>query len=84
MAAKRRKKKLGARRNKMLGAIHRKSAAAAILRLKGKIPGAMRYEEEVDRLVGTAERQGWGDKAFDRQMRGTQAGHRAFAEKKVP
>lgn len=52
-------------KQKLLGAIRRDQAAAALLRLDGKIAGAMRYEEELQRRCNQAEANGWADEALD-------------------
>ena len=62
---------------RLMGRIRRAKAAAALLRLDGKIAGAMRYEEELDRFVHQAEMKGWADDAVDAEERGLHEAERA-------
>jgi len=78
-------KRLRRRRNpkmKLLSDIRRHASAAAMLRVGGKIPGALRYEEDLDRLCAQAEAKGWGDAAFEASIRGQTEGHRVARAKK--
>ena len=54
----------------LLGNIKRKATAGALLRLRGQIAGAQRYDEEVDNLASLAERKGWVDEAVEAEEAG--------------
>jgi len=59
-----------------MGRIRRLKAAAVSLRLRGLIPGAMRYEEDLDRSVAIAEGKGWADAAMGAEERGEDEGRK--------
>lgn len=65
-------------KGRLMGQIRRHASAAAILRLRGLIPGAMRYEEDLDRAVSRAEAKGWADDAMSAEERGRHEGQRVF------
>jgi hypothetical protein len=54
----------------LLGQIKRKATAGSLLRLRGQVAGAQRYDEEVDNLASLAERRGWGDDALEAEEAG--------------
>lgn len=65
-----------AQKHRLLGRIRREATTAAIERLRGNVAKAMRHDHAVDRMTREAERQGWGDFAYEAEERGRQAGDR--------
>jgi mannitol-1-phosphate/altronate dehydrogenase len=50
--------------------IRENARKGATHRLAGRIQEAMAFESLVDRIVGAAERDGWGNEAFDAEVAG--------------
>jgi hypothetical protein len=75
-------KKRKSARGKLMADIRRCAATATKLRLDGKIPGAQKFEREVDRLTGRAQLKGWSDSAFTAETAGQQQGHEAHFRSK--
>lgn len=67
-----------AQKHRLLGRIRREATTAAVERLSGNVAKAMRHDHAVDRMTREAERQGWGDFAYEAEERGRAAGDRAF------
>jgi hypothetical protein len=63
---------------KLIRTIRRMKSAAVLLRLRGHINGAFRYEEDLDRYVATAESRGWADEASDAEEAGLHEAERAY------
>jgi hypothetical protein len=63
---------------KLMHTIQRTKAAAALLRLRGHINGALRYEEDLDRYIAAAESQGWADEASEAEEAGLNEAERAY------
>lgn len=76
MAAKKRK----TFKQVLIATIRRKSEIAGRFRLRGLIPSAMQYEEEVDRLSRQAEKMGWGDDAYTAEEDGKVAAGKSTIE----
>jgi hypothetical protein len=68
-------------KRKLLGAIRRLKEAAVILRLSGKVAGAMRYEEDLGRRVKEAATKGWATAAFTAEDEGSRRGYHAHGKK---
>lgn len=57
-------------KHKLFAEIRVASETAVKLRKQGLIPGALRAEAELDRLMKIAESKGWAVDAFDAEMEG--------------
>ena len=67
-------------KKRLLMRIRNHKSAATVLRLRGLIGGALRYEEELDRERRTAQTHGWSNDAADAEERGVVEGHKAYME----
>jgi hypothetical protein len=69
-------------KQKLLSAIRHAKGAATLLRLRGLVNSAMRYEEDIDRMVRTAESKGWANEASLAEDWGLKNGKDAYHQGK--